>query len=230
MECHVSSCSACRRPIAPVRSRHRPPFVPRHRRDPVSRAFRMRAGSALAPARFAHLIAPAREANAGHSSPSCFYGFFFSRRREKRRQTGPMDAGSLLRVHPITDFRMSSLDGGKIPEKSDGHLPARPPGPRIGADAPSGVTGRGCAPSTATGGGPPPQLSSRLLHCHPGPSIVVPDLIRDPETPAPPARTPPAWTPDLRFAPSGVTKGGGTLAGITRRGPLRALHPDPDLA
>ncbi len=27
-----------------------------------------------------------------------------------------MDAGSLLRVHPITDFQESSLDGKKCPE------------------------------------------------------------------------------------------------------------------
>ncbi len=56
-------------------------------------------GRMAAPARFAHLIAPAREANAGHSSPSCFYGFFFrtgAKRGGKPAPWMPAPSSSLI--------------------------------------------------------------------------------------------------------------------------------------
>ena len=103
MKCHVLSCGPLRRPA--LRPFHRGPAVPLPacrgstasrsppsvraaagravRRDPASRVSRARP-RASAPARFARLIAPAREVDAGRTSPARSAGVFSHRCQAKR--------------------------------------------------------------------------------------------------------------------------------------------------
>ena len=100
-QCHEMSCSGCRRRIGcRIFGHEASPFDPSsfpspgHRFSRVAGPFtaRIARGRARpsAPARFARLIARAREAGAGRTSPLCFSGVFFraGANRERSRRPG----------------------------------------------------------------------------------------------------------------------------------------------
>ncbi len=84
-------------------------------------------GRMAAPARFARLIAPAREAESRHTSPVRFSGTFRAGAKGGGERSAA-DAGSLLRIHPIMDFQESSFYRKKYSSNMTGGLSGRPGG------------------------------------------------------------------------------------------------------
>ena len=157
-------------------------------------------GRASAPARFARLIARARQRahfacalNQGRSAPDrhgreAARGCPFPR----THHTTP-----ILRSSPIRELLPNSLEAS-----------AAPPPP--GLCQPAGSSSRLSAiaacmsapPALARPGAESIQIEPKL-EPNPKPSPRPPS--RGPEPPSKPGEAPAVWTPDLRFAPSGVT-------------------------